>query len=106
MDEILEERRLVVTGVTSRKTLIDVALDVPVSVDITGVVRLNTSSLNLLETPLRQVDIASTKITPEIRVLQSECGSKGPDLCAIVRGRVTDNLNLPVILGVSNSGVT
>lgn len=39
--------------------LIGVRLDIPVSVHIARLVLLDTGSLNLLETPLRQVDITS-----------------------------------------------
>lgn len=36
------------------------SFDVPVSVGIAGVVLLGASNLDLLETPLRKVDIASS----------------------------------------------
>ena len=52
VDKVLEEGRLVVTGVASRKLLVDVALDVPVGVDIARVVLLDASGLDLLEAPL------------------------------------------------------
>jgi hypothetical protein len=77
-----------------------------VSVNIAGVVRLHASSLNLLETPLRKIDVAGTEITSKILVLQAESGCEGAEPCAIVGGGVTNNLYLPVILGVSNSGVS
>lgn len=69
MDEVLEEGRLVVTWVARGKLLVGVALNIPVSVDIAGVVRLGAGRLNLLETPLWQVDVASTKIAAKILVL-------------------------------------
>jgi hypothetical protein len=71
MDEVLPEWRLVVTWVTGRKALVDMAFNVPVSVHITRVVCLDTGSLDLLETPLREVDVAGTKITSQVHVLQS-----------------------------------
>lgn len=56
------------------------SFDVPVSIDILRVVDLVTSNLDLLETPLRQVDISSTKIAAEYDVLQSEGCSQSSNL--------------------------
>jgi hypothetical protein len=56
------------------------AFNVPVSVDIAGIVLLDASHLNLLETPLGQVDIASAEIAAEVGMSESEGGRKGPDL--------------------------
>jgi hypothetical protein len=83
-----------------------VRLDVPVGVDITGLVLLHTSSLNLLETPLRQVDIASAKVAAKIDVPQAERSGQSAQL-RVIPGRVgiVDDFDLPVILGVSNSKV-
>ena len=72
VDEILPERRLVVSRFAGWELLVDMALDVPVGVDVTRVVLLNASGLDLLKTPLRKVDIASSKVAAEILVLQSE----------------------------------
>lgn len=69
MNEVLKERRLVVSWVAWWKSVIGVAFDVPVGVYIAGVVGLDAGSFNLLKSPLRQVDIAGTKITAEISVL-------------------------------------
>ena len=52
--------------------LVPVRLDVPVGVDIARPVLLDTSGLNLLETPLRQVDVASTEVAVKLGVLQAE----------------------------------
>jgi hypothetical protein len=65
--------------------LVPVRLDVPVSVDITRLVVLDTSSLNLLETPLRQVDIASTKVTSKVDVPQPEGSCQGTQLRVVPR---------------------
>ena len=105
MNEVLEERRLVVARVASRELLVDVALDIPVGVDIARVVGLDAGSLNLLETPLRQIDVAGAKVAAKIHVLEPQSSSERSDLRAVVRGRVTDDLHLPVVLCVSNSGV-
>lgn len=55
--------------------LIDVRFDVPVSVYVSWVVLLDASRLNLLEPPLRKVDVASSKIAVQVNMLQTErCG--------------------------------
>jgi hypothetical protein len=105
MDEVLPEWRLVIARITSRQSLVDVAFNVPMSVHIARVVCLDTGSLNLLETPLRKVDVTGAKVTSKIYVLQSDGGGKSSKSRAIVRSSVTDNLDFPVILGVSNAGV-
>lgn len=82
------------------------SLDIPVSVNILGVVGLITGDLNLLETPLWQVDIASTEIAAKNSVFKSEGCSQGSDLSAITRSNVTDDLHSPVILLVANGSVS
>lgn len=122
VDEVLEEGRLVGSWITrgncmtlaqpSPKDLIELtsivpmALNVPVGIDIARLVLLHAGCLNLLETPLRQVDIASTEIASEILVFQSECSRERANFGVISRRRITHNFNHPVILGVADSGVT
>jgi hypothetical protein len=105
VDKVTKERRFVGTGVGSRKLVVPVGLDVPVSVDIARVVFLDTCCFNLLETPLRKVDVTSAKIAVEIRVSEAESSSQGADLGEVARRSVIDDLNDPVILCVANSGV-
>lgn len=64
--------------------LIPVSLNVPVSVNILWVVVLVTGDFNLLETPLWQVDVASTKIAAQYSVLQSKCSSQSSDSGSVV----------------------
>ena len=71
VDEVLEERRLVVTRVARRELLVGVAFNVPVGVYIAGVVLLDASGLDLLETPLRQVDVASSEVATQVLVPES-----------------------------------
>ena len=71
VDEVLEERRLVVTRVARRELLVGMAFNVPVGVDIAGVVLLDASGLDLLETPLRQVDVASSEVATQVLVPES-----------------------------------
>lgn len=52
--------------------LVPVTLNIPVSVDVTGLVLLGASDFNLLETPLRQIDITGAKIAAEVSVTQAE----------------------------------
>lgn len=105
VDEILPERRLVVSRLTGWELLVDMALDVPVGVDVTRVVLLDASSLDLLEAPLRKVDIASSEIAAEILVLQSECSCECSKFRVISRSGITDDFNNPVILGIAHSDV-
>jgi hypothetical protein len=84
VDEVLEEGGLVVTWVTGRKTLVNMALDVPVSVHIARVVGLDASSLNLLEAPLRQIDIAGAEVAIEVHMFQADRSGEGPELRAVV----------------------
>jgi len=105
VDEVTKERRFVGTGVGSRKLVIPVRFDVPVSVDIARVVLLDTGGLNLLETPLRQVDVTSTEVAIEINVSETEGGSESAELGVIARRSVVNNLNDPVVLGISNGSV-
>jgi hypothetical protein len=60
VDEVMEEGRLVNASLSRRKLVVPMSFDVPVSVGIAGVVLLGASNLNLLETPLRKVDVASS----------------------------------------------
>ena len=86
--------------------VIPVGLNVPVSVGVAGVVLLGAGNLNLLETPLREVDVASSKVAAKNLVLETESSGKSPDPAAVARSSIPDNLNLPMILVVTNSQVT
>lgn len=44
-------------------------LNIPVGVDIAGIVLLDTSGLNLLEAPLWEIDIACSQIASKRSVL-------------------------------------
>jgi hypothetical protein len=106
VDEVLEEGRLVITRVAGRKLLVGVAFDVPVSVDITRVVLLNASGLDLLKTPLWQIDIASSEVATEVLVSESQGSRKCTNPRVIPRSGIANNLNNPVILGVADGSVT
>ena len=80
VDKILQERRFVVARVAWWESLVDMALDVPVGVDVTRVVLLYASGLDLLETPLGKVDVASSEVAAKILVLKSECSCEGSKL--------------------------
>lgn len=105
VNKVTKERRFVGTGVGGRKLVVPVGFDVPVSVDIAGVVLLDTGGLNLLETPLRQVHVTSTQVAVEINVSETEGGSEGAELGVIARRSVVNDLDDPVVLGVSDGGV-
>ena len=76
------------------------------SVCISWIVVLGASDLDLLETPLWQVDVSSAEIAAQNSVLQSEGSSQSPHLGAIVRGDILDNLHGPMVLFIANSGVS
>lgn len=95
------------TSFSSKLTLVvPVSLNVPVGVSVTGIVLLGASNLNLLETPLRKVDVASSEVAAKDLMLETESSGKSPDLATVARSRITNNLNLPVVLVVTNSQVT
>jgi hypothetical protein len=76
------------------------------SVHIARLVFLDASNLNLLETPLRQIDIAGAEVATEISMPQAEGGRKRSELRIIPRSGITDDLNHPMILGIADSRVT
>ncbi len=80
-------------------------LDVPVCVHVPRIVGLGTGNLDLLETPLREVDIAGSEVAPQGGVLQSEGRGQGPDLRSVVRCSVTDDLDNEVILFIPDRRV-
>ena len=78
---------------------------VPLSVRITRFVFLNTSGLDLLETPLWQIDGSGAKIAAQVSVLQPEgCGQR-PDLGVVAGGSVVDDFYGPVVFGITDSRV-
>lgn len=73
---------------------------------VLGVVGLGACDLNLLETPLRQVNIAGTEVTSKRSMPKSECGGQGPDLGLVtVGGDILDDLNGEVVLVITNGSV-
>lgn len=82
------------------------SLDVPVSIDIFGVVGLVAGDFDLFETPLWQVDIASSKITAQSGMLQSESSRQSSYLTSVARCNIFDNLHGPVILLIANGGIS
>lgn len=106
VNEVMDERRLVLAGVSRRQLLVHVGLDVPVRVSVTGVVVLGASNLDLPETPLGQVDVTGAQVTPKDLVFQTESGGQSPDSASVFGGNVSHNLYLPVVLIITNSEVT
>jgi hypothetical protein len=106
MDKVVEERRLVDTSLGRRKLVVPVSLNIPMGVGVARVVLLGAGNLDLLETPLRQVHVASSEIAAKNLMLETEGGGESADLAAVTGGRVADNLDLPVVLFVANGQVT
>lgn len=75
------------------------------SVGITGVVSFGAGSLDLLETPLGKVNGSGAEVASQNLVLQAECSGESADLGAITRVGVLDDLNLPVVLLITNGKV-
>lgn len=88
-----------------RTLVVPVGLNVPVSVGIARVVVLGAGNFDLLETPLGKVGIASSEVAAQDLMLQSESSSKSSDAASVTRGSVTNDLNLPVILLITDSQV-
>jgi hypothetical protein len=82
-----------------------VTLDVPVSVDIARSILLDTGSLNLLETPLWQIDVTSAEITTQILVLQTERRSKRANFGVVPRGGISNDFNNPMIFSVTDGSI-
>ena len=53
--------------------------NVPMSVDISRIIGLDTRRLDLFEAPLRQIDVAGSQIAIERNMPQPEACGKGPD---------------------------
>lgn len=85
--------------------LVDVRLNVPVSVLVAGLVVLGAGHLNLLEAPLGKVDVAGAQVASQNLMLQAEGRGERADLAAVARRGVADDLNLPVVLLVSDRQV-
>jgi hypothetical protein len=106
VEEILQERRFEGLGLGIRELVIPVALDVPVGVLIAGVVLLDASRLNLLETPLGKVDVSGAEVASQNGVFESERRGKRPELALVSARSILDDLNGPMILVVSNGKVS
>lgn len=86
--------------------LIGVRLDVPVSVHIARLVLLDAGRFDLLEAPLRQVDISGSQVAAQYGVPESESGRQGTNFGAVAGRSVVHHLNLPVVLVVSDGDVS
>jgi len=82
-----------------------VRFDVPVCVYVSRLVLLDAGNFDLLEAPLRQVDVSSTQIAAESGMLKPERGGQSPDLGSVSRSSVVHNFDGPVIFLVANCGV-
>jgi len=106
VDKVVKERRLVHASLSRRKLVVPVSFNGPVGVSVARVVLLGASNLDLLETPLRQVHVTGSEVAAKNLMLKTEGSGESANLATVARSRVTDNLNLPVVLLVTNSQVT
>ena len=82
--------------------LVDVCFDVPVRVRIPGIIILRAADLNLLEAPLRQVDVAGAEIASQNRVFQPECRRECSNSATIPGSYIANHFDFPMVLGVSD----
>ena len=80
-------------------------LYVPMRVNVARLVLLDTCRLDLLEAPLGQVHVAGPQITTQCRMTETEGSSQSSDSRAIPGCGIVHNLNLPVILVITNGNV-
>ena len=106
MDEVFEERRTEGLNIGLGKLTVPVTLDVPVGVFVLGMVGLDTGSLDLLETPLRQVDIASPEVATQHSVSQTESACQSTELAELSAGSFINDFHGPMILRVANGKVS
>lgn len=81
-------------------------LNIPVRVDITRPVLLHACSLNLLEAPLRKIDISSPEVATQHRMPKPECRGEGANSASIPRRCIVNNFDSPVIFVISDSEIT
>ena len=72
-------------------------------VGVPRLVLLGTRNFNLLEPPLRKIDVSGPKVASQNLVLQAEGGRQRTQLAIVARSGVVDDFDLPVVLFVTNS---
>jgi hypothetical protein len=85
--------------------LVPVSLYVPMSVDVARIVLLDAGDFNLLETPLRQVDVSGSEVAPQDSMPETECRRQRSDLGSVRRRHVAHDLDLPMVLVVADRGI-
>lgn len=106
VDKVSEERGLVSADISLRELLVPVRLDVPVCEHVTGVVLLDTSDFDLLETPLWEIYVAGAEIAAETGMFQTECSGESAEPAVIPACGVGHNLNGPVVFVIADGHVT
>lgn len=85
--------------------LVHMTLDVPVRIDISWVVLLDARGLDLLETPLWEVNCAGSQVAIQIHVSQPETRSQSPDPRSIRTCCIVHDFDHPVVFRVTNCDV-
>ena len=80
--------------------------NVPVSVSILRIILFRASNFNLLETPLREIDIVRFEITAKRSMTKSEGGQERSDPIAVFREEIFNDFNGPMILFISNCQIS
>lgn len=73
---------------------------------VARLVLLGARNFDLLEAPLRQVDVASPQIASQHLMLESEPCSERTEMAPVAGSGVVDNLDFPVILVVTDGQIT
>lgn len=106
VNKVAEEWGLVGADISLREFLIPMGLNVPVCEHVAGVVLLDASDFNLLETPLWEIHVAGAEVTAETCMSQTECSGEGADPAAIPACGIRHNLNCPMVFVIADGHVT
>lgn len=106
VNKVAEERGFVSADISLWELLIPMGLDVPVCEHVAGVVLLDASDFNLLETPLWEIHVAGAEVTAETCMSQTECSGESADPATIPACGIGHNLNCPMVFVIANGHVT
>lgn len=81
-------------------------LNIPMGMDVIRLIVLYASCFDLFETPLRQIDVASTEIASKSSMLKTESCREGANLGSVSRSNIINDFYLPVVLIVTNGSVS
>ncbi len=71
-------------------------------VDILRLILFNAGDFDLLETPLREIDVAGAEVAAQRGVFEAEGGGQGADFGVVPRCSVVDDFDRPVVFLVAH----